>query len=280
MVSTMQISSRPIWSITSVYFKFTYLGNEIENVLNQASEWLLQVQQTQDLLNRIDLYFNIKTPTVIERLKKEGIDNSKGGWFDMFAKNVKSLSSIALRKGSKMVQANFFTAMAPAAAMVTFAIMGSTSTLPWKTDINLNAFIPAMMVMVVPYMLDSMAEGIEKNKMYGILENWAQCFEKMSANIRKYNQFLLDAIQKCVNGESDDKIDIELTSMFKNNLDLEKYVLLLTKNLNSIEEGNEEKFEEMRQRTEAYFKHYIEVKEGDWTIVLPEEKEKKEGQEK
>ena len=59
-----------------------------------------------------------------------------------------------------MVQANFFTAMAPAAAMISFAIMGGTATLPWKTDMNLNAFIPALVVMVVPYMLDSMADGI------------------------------------------------------------------------------------------------------------------------
>jgi hypothetical protein len=27
----------------------------------------------------------------------------------------------------------------------------------------------------------------------------------------------------------------------------------------------------MRDRTEAYFKKYVETKEGEWTIVLPEE---------
>ena len=59
-----------------------------------------------------------------------------------------------------MVQANFFAAMAPAAAMITFAIMGSTSTLPWKSDLNLQALIPSMMVVVVPFLLDSLAQGI------------------------------------------------------------------------------------------------------------------------
>jgi hypothetical protein len=47
--------------------------------------------------------------------------------------------------------------MAPAAAMMTFAIMGNSNKLPWKTDLNLNAFIPAMMAVAVPFILDSMA---------------------------------------------------------------------------------------------------------------------------
>ena len=75
-----------------------------------------------------------------------------------------------------MVQANFFTAMAPAAAMISFAIMGGTATLPWKTDLNINSFIPALVVMVVPYLLDSLAESIEKNQVYNVLESWAQSF--------------------------------------------------------------------------------------------------------
>ena len=45
-------------------------------------------------------------------------------------------------------------------------------------------------------------------------------------------------------------------------LDLQKYILDLTKNLKSIEDESEDKFDEMRDRTDAYFKQYIEVKEG------------------
>lgn len=29
----------------------------------------------------------------------------------------------------------------------------------------------------------------------------------------------------------------------------------------------------MRERTEAYFKEYIEVAEGDWTLVIPKGEE-------
>lgn len=32
---------------------------------------------------------------------------------------------------------------------------------------------------------------------------------------------------------------------------------------------NEEYFQEMRDRTEAYFKKYVEIQEGQWTIVIP-----------
>ena len=46
--------------------------------------------------------------------------------------------------------------------------------------------------------------------------------------------------------------------------------------MNSIEEENQDKLEEMRERTEAYFKQYTEVKEGEWTIVLPKEDDKQQ----
>lgn len=31
---------------------------------------------------------------------------------------------------------------------------------------------------------------------------------------------------------------------------------------------DEEKFEEMRERTQAYFKEYAEIQEGDWTLII------------
>lgn len=46
---------------------------------------------------------------------------------------------------------------------------------------------------------------------------------------------------------------------------------MLKKNMSSISEFDEAKFEEMRERTEAYFKKYVEIEEGDWTIVVPSE---------
>ena len=33
-------------------------------MLNTTSEWLIQIEKTQDLLERIDLYFDIKTPVL------------------------------------------------------------------------------------------------------------------------------------------------------------------------------------------------------------------------
>jgi len=37
----------------------------METLLNSASEWLLAVETTQDLLERINLYFDIKTPSLL-----------------------------------------------------------------------------------------------------------------------------------------------------------------------------------------------------------------------
>ena len=50
-----------------------------------------------------------------------------------------------------------------------------------------------------------------------------------------------------------------------------KYVKGLTDNLASLTDFSEEKFQEMRDRSEAYFKKYVEIEEGDWKIVVPHE---------
>jgi hypothetical protein len=54
-------------------------------------------------------------------------------------------------------------------------------------------------------------------------------------------------------------------------LNLEKYATTLNKNINAITDFREENFQDMRDRTEAYFKKYIEIADGEWTVVIPEE---------
>jgi hypothetical protein len=43
---------------------------EIEELLNVAAEWLIQLERTQDLLERVELYFDVRTPVVLEKAKK------------------------------------------------------------------------------------------------------------------------------------------------------------------------------------------------------------------
>lgn len=72
--------------------------------------------------------------------------------------NIKKLLSFGLRKGSKMVQTTFFTAVAPGAIMLTLAIIGGSATLPWKSTINVNNLITIGAAAAVPFILDSMAD--------------------------------------------------------------------------------------------------------------------------
>ena len=59
-----------------------------------------------------------------------------------------------------MVQMNFLTAITPLALVLSFAIIGGNSTLPWATDFNISNIVPAFAVLVVPFLLDSMASTI------------------------------------------------------------------------------------------------------------------------
>lgn len=54
-------------------------------------------------------------------------------------------------------------------------------------------------------------------------------------------------------------------------MNLEKYVSNLSKSIYSLTDFKEEGFQEMRDRTEAYFKKYVEIADGEWTIVIPED---------
>lgn len=73
---------------------------------------------------------------------------------------VKKLLSFGLRKGSKMVQSTFFTAVAPAALMLSLAVIGGTATVPWKTTLNTNNLITAAAIVAVPFILDGMADTV------------------------------------------------------------------------------------------------------------------------
>jgi hypothetical protein len=48
-------------------------------------------------------------------------------------------------------------------------------------------------------------------------------------------------------------------------------VQALNASMASLTDFSEEKFQELRDRTEAYFAEYVEVEEGGWRIVLPPE---------
>lgn len=150
------------------------VGAEIENVMNSASEWLMQIERTQDLLERIELYFDIKTPMVIEKAKKEGMEsNNKRTFGDAFSSTIRNLASYTLRKGSKVIQGSFFTTLAPATAMLTLAIIGGSATLPWESDLNGKLLIAPIVAITVPYLLDGLACSIERKEFLQKLEEWA-----------------------------------------------------------------------------------------------------------
>jgi hypothetical protein len=46
--------------------------------MSQTSEWLIQLEVLEDLLSRVELYFGIKTETIMEKLKTDGAENRKG----------------------------------------------------------------------------------------------------------------------------------------------------------------------------------------------------------
>lgn len=73
---------------------------------------------------------------------------------------IRKLLSFGLRKGSKMIQSTFFTAVAPAALMLTLAIVGGMATVPWKSTLTTNNMMKAAALAAVPFILDSMAETV------------------------------------------------------------------------------------------------------------------------
>ena len=108
----------------------------------------------------MELYFKVTTPHIVEKVRIEGFQSEKDSWSGTMVSYFKKLVSYSLRKGSKVVQSTFWTALAPTALMLTFAIMGGTASLPWKTNIDINSLLPALGVIAIPYALDSMADTV------------------------------------------------------------------------------------------------------------------------
>lgn len=79
-----------------------------------------------------------------------------------------------------MISSTFFTAVAPAALMLTLAIMGGMSNIPWKGAMTTKNLITSAAIVVVPFMLDSMAETVEKVDYKVKLKNWALTFESLA----------------------------------------------------------------------------------------------------
>jgi len=79
-----------------------------------------------------------------------------------------------------MISSTFFTAVAPAALMLTLAIMGGMSNIPWKGAMTTKNLITSAAIVVVPFMLDLMAETVEKVDYKVKLKNWALTFESLA----------------------------------------------------------------------------------------------------
>lgn len=86
-----------------------------------------------------------------------------------------------------MIKSAFFTAVAPAALMLSFAIMGGTAALPWRSTLTPDNLITTAAIAVVPFIMDSFASTIEKANYQVLLKRWALAFEELADNIRKFN---------------------------------------------------------------------------------------------
>lgn len=133
----------------------------------------MQIELTQDLLERVELYLNIPTPLLIEKAKKQGVDSHHRSMADAVRSAIRNLTSYTLRKSSKIIQSSFFTAMAPAAVMLTLAIIGGSASLPWSSDINGKLLIAPIVAITVPYILDGVAANVERNEFIQKLQEWA-----------------------------------------------------------------------------------------------------------
>lgn len=80
-------------------------------------------------------------------------------WTDSFLSIIRKVSSYTLRKSSKIIQSSFFTAVAPAAAMLTFAIIGG-NTLPWQGSMNSKMLLAPALAITLPYLLDGLASTV------------------------------------------------------------------------------------------------------------------------
>lgn len=98
---------------------------------------------------------------VIEKAKKEGIDlGSKRSWGESFFSAIRNVSSYTLRKSSKIIQSSFFTTVAPAAAMLTLAIIGGSKSMVFQPMNQTKFLVAPIIAITVPYFLDGLASTI------------------------------------------------------------------------------------------------------------------------
>lgn len=102
------------------------------------------------------MYFKLKTPNIIEKVRLEGIKSEKNSWTGSFMSGVRKLLSYGLQKGSKIAQSTFVTAI----LMLSLAIV-SGSSLPWKaTIVNPKNLLTAASIVAVPYILETIASTV------------------------------------------------------------------------------------------------------------------------
>lgn len=94
-------------------------------------------------------------------MKTKGASDRKGGWGDYLVSLFRKTSSYGLRKCSKVVQNSYYASLlSPAFTILTWAIIGGSSTLPWSGGIDIKSFMIPAIAFTVPYLLDYVAEGI------------------------------------------------------------------------------------------------------------------------
>lgn len=81
--------------------------------------------------------------------------------------------------------------------MLTLAIVGGKASVPFKSSLTTKNMITAALIATVPFILDSMAETVEKSDYKAKLRRWAVTFEKIAESIRKFNDMLEQSIRNC-----------------------------------------------------------------------------------
>ena len=65
--------------------------------------------------------------------------------------------------------------------------------------------MPAMAVVAVPFILDSMAQTVEKTEISATLKRWALVFEVLGDSIRRFNEILEEAMRNCLLSETSEE---------------------------------------------------------------------------
>ena len=140
---------------------------------------------------------------------------------------VRNIGSFSLRKGSKAVQSALFTSVAPAAAMLTLAIIGGSASLPWKSAIDTKLLITPAMAITIPYCLDAMASSLERSQVMQMIHDYAVSLEKVSSSIGKFNEELEGTMMKICASST-------VEEFAKQRLNMEKYVNCLRESIKNV----------------------------------------------